>query len=184
MSEETESGRLHIVLDHIPDKNNDSTLRLDIEIWSYNSPILMVRCKTTNLSNALIRDLKLYNIMDFDIGGPTSYKDDVGKYDSETATMLAWDDTPLCVAITSKPIPDAWEIGSPIKLMIDVDDRDLTGHITTQPADIATALQWNLGDYNPMDTKCVDIVITAAQHLDEAKALVYKAWEQFDKRIR
>jgi len=184
VSEEPESGRLHIVLDHIPDENSGPTLRLDIEIWSYNSPILMVRCKTTNLSSALIGDLKLYNIMDFDIGGPTSYKDDVGKYDSEMATLLAWDDTPLCVAITSKPIPDAWEIESPIKLKIDVDDRDLTGQVTTRPADIATALQWNLGDCNPKDTKCVDIVMSGAHHLDEAKALVYKAWEQFDKRIR
>ena len=36
VSEEPESGRLHIVLDHIPDENSGPTLRLDIEIWSYN----------------------------------------------------------------------------------------------------------------------------------------------------
>ncbi len=184
VSEESESGKLHIVLNHFPDESTNPTLQLDIEIWSYNSPILMVRYKMTNLSSVLIRDVKLYNVMDFDIGGPTSYKDDVGKYDSELATLFACDETPLCVAITSKPIPDAWEIESPIKLKIDVDRRDLTRNIETGPKDIATALQWNLGDYNPRDTKSVDIVMTAANDLEEAKALIPKSWKQFDKKIQ
>ncbi|TFG31693.1 hypothetical protein EU527_11910 [Candidatus Thorarchaeota archaeon] len=184
VSEKAESGRLHVVLDHAPDEGGDSILRLDIEVWSYNSPILLVRYKTTNLSSTLIRDLKLYSIMDFDVGGPTSYRDDVGRYDPESAIMFACDETPLCVAMTSRLRPDAWEIGSPIKLHIDVENRDLGKNLENGPKDIATALQWNLGDYSSKDTKSVDIVLTAANNLDEVKALIPKAWEQFDKKIR
>ncbi|TFG31859.1 hypothetical protein EU527_11430 [Candidatus Thorarchaeota archaeon] len=184
ISEKADSGRLHVVLDHSPNEGRDPILRLDIEVWSYNAPILLMRHKTTNLSDTHIEDLKLYSIMDFDVGGPTSYKDDIGRYDLDSAIMFACDETPLCVAMTSRLKPDAWEIGSPVKLRIDGENRDLQKNLENGPKDIATALQWNLGDYSSMDTKSVDIVLTAATNLDEVKALIPKAWEQFDKKIQ
>lgn len=184
VSKKAESGRLQVVLDYSPQERIKSTLRLDIEARSYNSPILMMRYKTTNLGNTPINDLKLYSIMDFDIGGPSSYKDDIGSFDTVSAIIFAYDETPLCVAMTSRPKPDAWEIGSPIKLKIDVDNRDLERNLEEGPKDIAIALQWNLGDYASNEEKFVDVVLTAASNLEEAKTLVPKAWERFDKKRR
>lgn len=184
VSENAESGRLRTVLDYTVPEGSEPILRLDIEIWSFNTPILLMRYKTMNLSSSPIEDLKLYSIMDFDVGGPTSYKDDIGRYDQESATMFACDETPLCVAMTSNPSPDAWEIESPIKLRIDEEKRDLEKNLECGPKDIATALQWNLGDHDSNETKKVDIVLTAATNLEEAKALIQRAWEQFGKKIR
>ena len=115
-SKESERGRVRIVLDHKPDGCDSPIARFDIEVWSHNTPFMLIRYKITNLSEKVIEDMKLYNLMDFDVGGPKSYKDDTGVYEEDTGVMSVFDDNPLCVTMASKPKPDAWEIGSPIKL--------------------------------------------------------------------
>ncbi|MBN2228774.1 MAG: hypothetical protein JW779_04200 [Candidatus Thorarchaeota archaeon] len=185
VTEDAQDGRLHVVLDHSPVEGQPPMARFDLEVWSYNTPILLVRFKTTNLSNSsTIEDLKLYNFMDFDVGGPTSYKDDVGTYDPVSGIMAAYDDNPLCVVMVSNPKADAWEIGSPTKLRIDEENRDLSKNLELGPRDIATALQWNLGSYDSGEHKTVDVVLAAATNPEEAKALAQKGLEMFDKKIQ
>jgi hypothetical protein len=153
-------------------------------MWSYNTPIMLIRYEVTNLSDKLIEDLKLYNIMDFDVGGPSSYKDDTGVYDTAAGRISACDDNPLCVAMASEPKPDAWEIGSPIRMKPSSGYRDLKRNLELGPKDIATGLQWNHGNIKPNETKSVDIVLVGSANLDEAKALIKNGWEMFKKKIR
>ena len=179
-----ETGRVRVVLDHKPEESDSPIARFDIEMWSYNAPFMLIRYKVTNLSNKIIEDLRLYNLMDFDVGGPTSYKDDMGVYEEKSGIISACDDNPLCVAMASKPKPDAWEIGSPIKLKATSKNRDLKKNLELGPKDIATGLQWNHGNLEPEETKTVDIVLSCSTNLDEAKALIGDNWELFQKKMR
>jgi hypothetical protein len=177
-------GDLHVVLDHSPIESESPLVRLDIRAWSYNKPIMLVRYSITNLSKSKVEDMKLYDIMDFDVGGPMSYKDDTGFFDLESGTIIAYDKSQLCVAMTSRPRPDAWEISSPTKLRVDEENRDLSKNLDLGPIDIATALQWNLGNLNPGQSRGVDVVLSAEKSLDKVKALMPKAWSLFSKKIR
>ncbi len=183
-SKESGKGWMHIVLNHTPKEGGSPMARFDIEVWSHNTPVMLIRHKTTNLSDEIIKDMKLYNLMDFDVGGPSSYKDDIGIYEEESGIISACDDNPLCVAMTSKPGPDAWEIERPLRLKADGENRDLKKNLELGPRDIATALQWNHGDLDPNESRSVDIVLACATNLDEAKTLINDSWELFKTKIR
>jgi hypothetical protein len=86
--------------------------------------------------------------------------------------------------MASKPVPDAWEIASPIKLKVNSENRDLKKNLKLGPKDIATGLQWNQGNVNPNESKTVDIVLSCATNLSEAKALIKNSWELFKKKMR
>ena len=184
VSKESEKGGVRIVLDHKPIGCDSPIARFDIKVWSHNIPIMLIRHKVTNLSDKILEDMKLYNLMDFDIGGPLSYKDDVGIYEESVGLMSACDNNPLCVAMTSKPVPDAWEIASPIKLKVTRENRDLRKNLEFGPKDIATGLQWNHGNLEPNESKTVDMVLACSTNLVEAKALIKNAWERFEKKMR
>ena len=158
-SKESEKGRVRIVLNHKPVGSGSPIAKFDIEVWSYNKPIMLIRHRITNLSDKIIEDMKLYNFMDFDVGGPSSYKDDIGVYEEETGLISACDDNPLCVVMASKPVSYAWEIASPLKLKVNNENRDLKKNLELGPGDIAT-------------------------NLDEARALIKDGWERFEKKIR
>jgi hypothetical protein len=175
---------LHLVLEHSPHAGESPKVRFDIKVWSYNTPVMLVRYSATSLSKTPIEDMKLYYIMDLDVGGPTSYKDDVGTYDPDSNIMFACDDNPLCVAMTSKPKPDAWEISSPTQIRIDEESIDLSKNLKYGPKDIATALQWNLGTLDSGQKREVDIVLAASNSLDEVKVLLPLAWELLEKKIQ
>jgi len=183
-SKESGKGWMHIVLNHTPKEGGSPMARFDIEVWSHNTPVMLIRHKTANLSDEIIKDMKLYNLMDFDVGGPSSYKDDIGIYEEESGIISACDDNPLCVAMTSKPGPDAWEIERPLRLKADGENRDLKKNLELGPRDIATALQWNHGDLDPNESRSVDIVLACATNLDEAKTLINDSWELFKTKIR
>ena len=173
-----------VVLDYSPVAGGCPVVRLEIEVWSQNKPFMLIRHKITNLSENIIEDLKLYNLMDFDVGGPASYKDDIGVYDENTRTISVFDDTPLCVAMASKPGPDAWEIEAPSKLMVDSENRDLKMNLELGPKDVATGLQWNHGSLGSHEYKSVDIVLVSASNLEEARTLINSSWDLFKKKIR
>ncbi len=122
--------------------------------------------------------------MDFDIGGPASYKDDKAIYDPEKGVMIVYDGNPLHVALSSRPKADRWEISQPTRLNVDEDSRDLKNNLELGPKDVATGLQWNLGNLNPSDSKSVDMVMTSAASLNEVKTLIREGWSLFDKKIR
>ncbi|TFH06865.1 MAG: hypothetical protein E4H14_09790 [Candidatus Thorarchaeota archaeon] len=183
-SKESGKGRVRIVLNHKPVGCASPIARFDIEVWSHNAPVMLIRHRVTNLGDKVIEDMKLYNLMDFDVGGPSSYKDDKGIYEEDSGLISVCDDNPLCVAMASKPVPDAWEIGSPIKLKVSSENRDLKKNLELGPKDIATGLQWNHGDLEPNESKTVDIVLSCATNLSEAKALIMNSWELFKKKIQ
>lgn len=180
----SERGRVRVVLNHKPTDCDSPIARFDIEVWSCNTPFMLIRYGITNLSDKIIEDLKLYNLMDFDVGGPSSYKDDIGIYEDKTGLMSVCDENPLCAAMASKPTPDAWEIESPIKLTVNSENRDLKRNLELGPKDVATGLQWNHGNLEPNETKTVDIVLACSTNLDEAKALIKDSWELFKKKMR
>jgi len=184
ISQESGKGSLHLVLSHSPSESDLLKVQLDIKVWSHNTPILLVRHSATNLSKIPIEKMKVYYVMDFDVGGPASYKDDVGTYDPDSGIMYAHDDNPLCVAMTSRPKPDAWEISPPTQIRIDEESTDLIKNLKYGPKDIATALQWNLGNLDPGQSSTVDIVLVASDSLEGANTLLPSAWELIKKKIR
>ncbi len=143
-----------------------------------------MRHKTANIGASRVEDLKLHSFFDFDIGGPTSYKDDIGVYDPERGVIMAYDGTRLFVAMTSRPQPDRWEISTPLKLKVTPNRRDLKNNLELGPKDIATGLQWNLGNIEPGESKSVDIVLVSAVSQDETSKLLESAWKLFARKIR
>lgn len=184
VSEVTGKGMLKVSLRHSPLLDGVAAIRTDIQVWSHNKPIMLIRHKTTNVTEQIINNMKLYEFMDFDVGGPASYKDDKGLYDPDTGLMLVYDGNPLLVAAASRPQPDRWEISPPTKLLISEESPDLRNNLELGPMDVATGLQWNLGNLNPGESKSVDIIIASATSVEEVKALIPKGWKLFDKKIR
>lgn len=113
-----------------------------------------------------------------------SYKDDMGAYDHENGSVIAYDESQVYVATSSLPKPDGWEISSPLKVKVDSDNRDLKKSPEMGPMDIATALQCNLGDLKPGDSRSVDFVLASAHGLDEVRSLLDDSWGFFKKKIR
>jgi len=182
--EATRKGMLDVSLIHSPLLDGVPAIRIDLQVWSHNKPIMLIRHKTMNVAEQTVNNVKLYEFMDFDIGGPASYKDDKGVYDPDTGLMLVYDGNPLLAAVASRPEPDRWEISPPTKLLITEDSPDLRKNLEFGPMDVATGLQWNLGDLNPGSSKSVDIIIASATSLEEVKALIPEGWKLFDKKIR
>ena len=183
-SEATGKGMLEVSLSHSPLLDGVPAIRINIQVWSHNKPLMLIRHKTTNVAEQPIKNMKLYEFTDFDIGGPASYKDDKGVYDPKTGLMLVYDGNPLLVAVASRPDSDRWEISPPTKLQISEASPDLRNNLELGPMDVATGLQWNLGDLKPGESKSVDIIIASATSLDEVKALIQEGWKLFDKKIR
>lgn len=182
--QDSKPGVLKIVLDHTPEEEKEAKVRFRLDIWSRNKPALLVRHTTSNQSRDVIEDVRVYLIVDFDVGGPTSYKDDVAQYEPDSGRMLVHDETPLWVSLSSRPRADGHEIASPTKLRPDGETRDLSNNLEAGPRDIAIALQWNLGNLEPGESKSVDIVIASATASDEVKEITDEMWQVFDKKIR
>ncbi len=180
----TGKGMLEVSLSHSPLLDGVPTIRTDIQVWSHNKPMLLIQHKTTNVTEQPINNMKLYEFMDFDVGGPASYKDDVGVYEKETGTMLVYDGNPLIVALVSRPEPDRWEISAPTKLKVSEEFPDLQNNLEFGPMDVATGLQWNLGNLVPGGSKSVDIVIASSTSLEEVRKLILDGWKLFEKKIR
>ncbi len=179
-----EKGGLHLELNHTPQEYEEPVVRFSLAMWSYNKPFLLLRHTTTNVSSNLVKDLKVYSIFDFDIGGPMSYKDDMGTFDKENGFIIVYDDSKVHVAMSSRPKPEGWEISPPLKLKVESENRDLKNNPELGPMDIATALQCNLGDLQPGESRSVDIVLASAHGLDEVRSLLDSSWSFFKKKIR
>jgi hypothetical protein len=177
-------GSLSLVMNHTPPEFEVPVVTFTLDMWSYNKPVLLLRHTTTNVSSSMVQDLKVYSIFDFDIGGPMSYKDDMGKYDKKNGIVIAYDESQLSVAMASQPSPDGWEISSPLKLKVESDKRDLKNNPEAGPKDIATGLQCNLGDLKPGDSSSVNLVLASAQGLDEVRSLIDMSWGFFNRKIR
>ncbi|MFW9787632.1 MAG: hypothetical protein ACFFE2_03350 [Candidatus Thorarchaeota archaeon] len=184
VSEAHGKGMLSVSLTHSPLLDGVPTIRMDIQVWSHNKPFMLIRHKTTNVTGQPIKNLKLFEFMDFDIGGPASYKDDQGLYEPDTGLMLVYDGNPLLVALASQPDPDRWEISAPTKLLVNEEIPDLRNNNELGPADVATGLQWNLGNLEPGESNQIDTIIASATSFEEVKALIPKGWQLFDKKIR
>lgn len=184
VSQESKAGLLKVVFNHIPEEESKPRTRFTLDLWSHNCPALLMRHTTVNISDERIDDMRVYIVMDFDVGGPTSYKDDIGHFEPETGLMLAHDDNPLWVAMSSKPKADGHEISSPTKLRISEETRDLKNNRELGPCDIATALQWNHGSMEPGESRTVEIVIASATSIDEVKNLTESMWRTFDKKVQ
>ena len=183
-SEATRKGKLDVSLTHSPLLDGVPAIQIDLQVWSYNKPFMLIRHRTTNVTDQIIKSMKLYEFIDFDVGGPASYKDDKGVYDPESGLMLVHDGNTLLVGIVSRPDPNRWEISPPTKLLISEDAPDLRNNLKIGPMDVATGLQWNLGDLESGETKSVDIIIASATSLEEVKALIPEGWKQFSRKIR
>ena len=182
--EETRKGKLKVSYTHSPLLDGVPAIQVDLQVWSFNKPFMLKRHRTTNVTDQIIKNMKLYAFIDFDIGGPASYKDDKGVYDPKSGLMLVHDGNPLLVGIVSRPYPDRWEISPPSKLVISEEFPDLPNNLKIGPMDVAIGLQWNLGDLKPQETKFVDIIIASATSLEGVKALIPDGWKQFSRKIQ
>lgn len=175
---------MKLVLDYREPGQSESVLRFDIDLWSYNKPILLVRHTTTNVSDKEVEELKVYCMMDFDIGGPSSYRDDVGSFSEEKGIMYVFDESSLGVALASRPDPDGWEISSPTHLRLDEANHDLKNNSQNEPQDIAAATQWNFGELKANRSSTVEVALVAATSKDEYETLIAEAWRLFPKKVR
>ncbi len=174
---------LTISYEHRPDMKN-STIRSTTRLWSRNQPFLLLRHTSLNVGDKTVKDLKLYYIADFDLGGPDSYKDDSGRLNPQTGEIELWDDSPVFVKLSARPQVDAWDVTGPIRLRPNKIRRDLRNNTEMESADVAAAIQWNCGDLEPDQAMTVDIVIAAGRDREEATSATEKAWEIFDRKIQ
>ena len=184
VSEATRKGKLDVTLTHSPLLDGVPAIQIYLQVWSYNKPFMLIRHRTMNVTDQIINDVKLFEFIDFDIGGPASYKDDKGVYDPDTGLMLVHDGNPLMAGIVSRPDPDRWEISPPTKLLVNEEAPDLQRNLKLGPTDVATGLQWNLGNLEPRATRTVDIIIASATSLEEIKALIPEGWQQVSRKIQ
>ncbi len=91
VEQRTDGERLKVILQHRPSSFKGPKLQLEIEVWSYEEPILLMRYTARNISGSDIEDLGVYEVMDFDVGGPASYKDDIGEFNPSSGTMHVYD---------------------------------------------------------------------------------------------
>lgn len=166
--------------------SEQDNLRLDfqVELMTFEKPFMLMRHSTINRSSSKLEDLIVYHFMDFDVGGPKSYKDDIGEYDSNNQRMHLWDENPLHVTLSSSTEPDGWEISSPTKLNIEESNRNLKKNSTLGPRDIAVALQWNLGTLEMDKKQTVEALVTAAKTKDEAIARISEGWDWVNQNLR
>lgn len=181
---EYKQKRFELALEYTPEGHTVPMAMFDIALWTFNRPFLLMRYRTTNISDSPLEDLRVYNLMDFDIGGPPSYRDDMARFDPETGIMRIWDEAPLHVELASKPKPTGWEISPPLKLKVTDTYRDLKNNLELGPRDVAVAVQWNLGTLDKGESKFVDVVISSGISHEDAEALIPKAWELFSKKMR
>ncbi|MBD3405134.1 MAG: hypothetical protein GF411_03240 [Candidatus Lokiarchaeota archaeon] len=182
-SNEYEEEIHRFILQNTPLFKESPILQFEIDVWSYNEPFMLIRHTTRNISDEKIKDFKLYNIMDFDIGGPISYKDDLGSYDKDTGIIKVYDQSSLYVAMTSNPTPSKWDLDRPTSFKLEA-NRDLQGRTKLGPQDIATGLQWNWGNLNPTDSKSVDLVLVASKNPQEMDSLFQRAKDMFGKKMQ
>ena len=181
--ENTRAGAI-IEFEHIPRNAKDPVLSQRISLWSRDRPVLLARYACTNLTQSEIEDLRVYGLMDFDLGGPHSYKDDSGSFDEKTGIANLHDDTPLWVTLASRPRPDRWDITAPTRLRLSRNRRDLQQNSACGPQDVAAGLQWNIGTLLPGESRSIDLVISAGESEDCARAEAARAWEMFAEKIR
>lgn len=153
-------------------------------LWSKNKPLLFWRRSIRNACDEVFEDVKTYLLMDFDIGGPNSYKDDSARFDPEKRTMTVWDENLLFVQLTGKPIPSSGEVSSPVKLVVDETNRDIGKFLEMGPRDIMVGLQWDLGNIDCGETATVDMALVSALSLDEVNDLTQEAWSIYDRKMR
>ena len=181
---ESSKGFLEVVLDHTPNDHDSPVIKYRIKVWSHNRPFALIRFTGTNLTNEEIRDMRIYSFIDFDIGGPKSYKDDIGRFNKTDMRMYLYDDSDLTVAIDSLPKPDLWSVSSPTKLKLSEETRDLDGIEQLGPKDVAVGLQWNIGTIEVGESKSIDLVITAAESPESIKEQLDSGWKIFDEKIQ
>ncbi len=184
MSEEFPGKGIARIRSSFQENGYSPFLELEDTIWSWNKPLLFWRHAVRNTTNQEIDDFRMYLLMDFDINGPESYKDDMGRYDPETGHMTVWDENRLYVKMSSRPQPDSWDISSPVKLKVDEIHRDLKRTLEKGPQDIVVGLQWNLGNIQSGESAKVDVAIAAADGLGEVRDLMHVAWDQFDMKMQ
>ncbi len=168
---------------HTKQKQGNPILELEHHLWSKNKPILLWKLIVKNSSKKVIRDLKGYVIMDCDIGGPRSFKDDFGAFDKKSSSLMLWDDNSLFVNMSARPEPNGWEIAPPLKLKVIRDHRDLQNNEEVGPQDVAGALQWDLGDLQPGESAKIELILTAAEDSDSARALIKDGVALLDKKL-
>jgi len=178
-----EGQKLRVGLSCSQQEESVPVLELGIELWSYNEPIMLVRCTAINVSTRTVGDMKLYNFMDFDIGGASSYNDDFGSFETDTRTLHVWDNSPVHVLMASRPDPQAWEISTPTRMRLDDSRGQLVNNTLEGPKDIATGLQWNLGNMSPSKSHSVELILASAVKLDEARDLITRGWELFTRTM-
>ncbi|MGV9103472.1 MAG: hypothetical protein ACOC38_09675 [Promethearchaeia archaeon] len=177
-------GSVRVHLKYTSDEMEDLHLDFEVDLWTFEKTFMLMRYTTTNRSSKTLEDFKVYCFMDFDVGGPKSYKDDMGKYDAEKQVMHLWDENPLHVTLSSSSNLDGWEISSPTKLKIQENNRDLKKNTTLGPRDIAGALQWNLGSLETNEKQSVEALVTAAKTKEDAFKRISQAWDWIDRNLR
>jgi hypothetical protein len=181
---EMDGQTLRVDLDLTPVGFSEPVLRFGIALWSHNKPTMIIRHTTKNLGEMEVEDMKIYNFMDFDLGGPRSYKDDHGQFDPESGTMMIWDDNPLYVGMSSIKEPDSWEISPPVKLKVEDARRDLRRNLKMGPKDIASALQWNLGNLGSGEEGSIELLMSAGISEDKVLEDLSKGKKLFGKKLR
>ncbi len=184
VSSDSHRGRVDVTLEHTPAAHPGPVFRQEVTAWSYDRPVLLARSRLTNISRDTVRDVKTYFLMDLDLGGYESCRDDTATFDTVSAMVHLSDECPVHVLMASRPRASRWDVGSAIRLAVDRDRPDLGNNSQYGPGDVAAALQWDHGDLGPGTTTMVDVAVTAARTYSGALSAVAEAWELSSRELR
>ncbi|HME52665.1 MAG TPA: hypothetical protein VKM55_10640 [Candidatus Lokiarchaeia archaeon] len=114
------------------------------------------------------KDIRLFNLFDFDIGGLSNYDCDYAYFDEEYNAIVQNDGTVHVGFCSLEEFPAAHhQAGHPYEIKIDASSPSLNDMVLKGPDDFFSGLEWDLGDLAPGQYKIVPVVLAAGDSREE-----------------
>lgn len=124
----------------------------------------MVDYTLTNTSkDSALTDLSLYWLMDLDVEGKESYKDNFARYEEDV--IYQYHKNGVHAGFCSTVKSSRYECNSPYALRIKSNHLNLSNIISRGPADCSIGLQWDFGQLLPQ--KVINLPVVFAAGIDE-----------------
>nr|MDO8117690.1 hypothetical protein [Candidatus Sigynarchaeota archaeon] len=122
-------------------------------------------------ADCTFKNLHVYNLFDFDIGGLNFYDTDSVYFDKQMQAIVQYDGD---VHVGFASIPEFpvshFAGGHPYELTINAEHQSLSDTILEGPDDFFSGLQWDFGDLEPGQCKILPVIIAAGESKEEFEA--------------
>lgn len=154
---------LKYALEHTK-KSKKLPLTLNITVYFPKSPFFACRYNLINSTDTTVNDLSLYWLVDLDVEGKESYKDNHARY-HEGVIYQYHGVSNVCAGFCSTITPSKYECNSPYAIRIKPHHLDLTNINSRGPADCAIGMQWDFEQLLPQES--IDLPIVFAAGINE-----------------